>query len=155
MPVTEKIKVKCKHCGHENQFDQPYAYHAGFGNQGFLYDDAGTLTLTWSSYDPAYVAVVGQKHPWALTQSDRDKLESRLRDAPSGGRWRFVNPARCLHCGGQISDSILHTIYYLLYLGSVEAENGQRCRFGEYLKTMPNTSLEPAGNSRQLRCPSA
>lgn len=121
--TAEKLKVKCKQCGRENVFDQPYAYHAGFGNQGFLYDDAGKLTLTWSSYDPAYVAVVGQTHPWALTQSDRDRLESRFRDAPSGGRWRFRNPARCVHCGGQISDSILHTVYYLLYPGSIETED--------------------------------
>jgi hypothetical protein len=133
MPTAEKLKVKCKHCGRDNDFDQPYAYHAGFGNQGFLYDDAGTLTLTWSSFDPAYEAVVGQKHPWALTQSDRDKLESRFGDAPSGGRWRFGNPARCVYCGGQISDSILQTIYFLVYPGSIETQDGPKMRLREYL----------------------
>jgi hypothetical protein len=131
--AAEQLKVKCKHCGRDNVFDQPYAYHAGFGNQGFLYDDAGTLTLTWSSFDPAYEAVVGQKHPWALAQSDRDKLEARLRDAPSGGRWRFCNPARCVQCRGQISDSILQTIYFLLYPGSIETQDGPKMQLREYL----------------------
>jgi len=133
MSKAQKLTVRCKQCGRDNVFDQPYPYHAGFGNQGFLYNDAGTLTLTWSSYDPAYVAIVGQKHPWALTAADRERLEQRLRDAPSGGRWGFNNPARCVYCAAAISEPMLQTIYYLRYPGSVETEEGREARLKEFL----------------------
>jgi hypothetical protein len=57
--------VKCVRCAAENVFNQPYAYHAGFADQGFLYDDAGHLTLVWSCFDPAYVELVGPQNAWA------------------------------------------------------------------------------------------
>ena len=100
-------------------FEQPYAYHAGFGNQGFLYNDAGTLTLVWSSFDPAFEEVVGKQHPWGLTAEFQRRLEARLSPAPAGGRWRFSNPARCAHCGAEISPPMLKSIYYLLYKDSL------------------------------------
>lgn len=48
----------CPNCG--RAFDY-HEYHAGFGNQGFLYCDQDEAVLTWSSYDPTYETVVGQK----------------------------------------------------------------------------------------------
>jgi len=30
------VELRCPTCGHANNFDQPYAYHAGFSDQGFL-----------------------------------------------------------------------------------------------------------------------
>jgi hypothetical protein len=78
-------------------FDQPSLYHAGFSDQGFLYNDVGNLSLTWSCYDPAYAALVGGKSPWALTLAEKQKVEEALLPAPKGGRWRFSNPARCLY----------------------------------------------------------
>ena len=121
--------IKCASCGHANIFNQPYPYHAGFGDQGFLYDDAGTLTLTWSCFDPAFESIVGRRNPWSLTQADQQKLEEALLLAPSGGRWRFSNPARCVSCGSPISDSIDRTIYYLLYDGSIQTDGVQRRGF--------------------------
>jgi hypothetical protein len=106
------ITIKCTSCGHENGFDQPYGIHAGFSNQGFLYNDQGNLTLIWSSFDPEYEAVVGRKHPWGLTADDQAKLEAALSPAPKGGGWRFANPARCTKCGEAISGAITQTIYY-------------------------------------------
>jgi hypothetical protein len=103
--------IKCASCARANVFDQPYLYHAGFSDQGFLYKDAGNLTLTGSCYDPAYTALVGGKSPWALTLAEKQKVEEALLPAPKGGRWRFSNPARCLHCGAAISDSIERCIY--------------------------------------------
>jgi hypothetical protein len=116
--------IKCASCGHANVFNQPYPYHAGFGDQGFLYDDAGTLTLTWSCFDPAFEAVVGRKNAWALTRADQQMFEEALLPAPSGGRWSFSNPARCVSCGSVISDSIDRTIYYLLFDGSIQTDGG-------------------------------
>ena len=120
--------VTCKECHQESVFDQPYAYHAGLSNQGFLYDDAGTCTLIWSSFDPAYESIVGKTHPWMLTESQRVSLEAALKPSPSGGRWRFANPPRCPHCGADIERSILHTIYYFVFPGSVDLDQGAGSR---------------------------
>lgn len=43
------VTIDCSSCGHKNDFEQPSPFHAGFGNQGFLYNDAGNLTLACSS----------------------------------------------------------------------------------------------------------
>ena len=47
---TKPVVVPCTHCGASNVFNQPYAYHAGFGDQGFLYSESGTCTLVWNSH---------------------------------------------------------------------------------------------------------
>jgi hypothetical protein len=106
----------------ENVFNQPYAYHAGFADQGFLYNEEGNCTLIWSVFDPDFVAIVGQKNPWALSSADHKKLEDLLQLAPDGTRWLFDNPARCIKCGHAISGPITDTIYYLEYHGSVELD---------------------------------
>lgn len=118
------ITVKCTSCGHENGFAQPYQIHAGFSDQGFLYNDDGNLTLTWSSFDPAYEAIVGKKHPWALTTDEQAKFEDALYPAPFGGRWKFINSARCVACASPISGPITKTIYYLRYPGSIATDLG-------------------------------
>ena len=57
----------CSSCGLELAFDHSYGFHAGFSDFGFLYNDAGDDTFIWSSYDPDYTALVGERHPWVLT----------------------------------------------------------------------------------------
>ena len=122
------MDIACKACGVVTTFEQPYAYHAGFANQGFLYNEAGTLTLVWSSFDPAYEQIVGNRHPWDLTEEQRKNVEHQLAPAPSGGRWLFANPARCPSCAAQISEPIAETIYYLVYPGSVVLDEGPEQR---------------------------
>ena len=122
---TKPTILVCNACRHANVFNQPYPYHAGFGNQGFLYNDKGNLTLVWSSYDSSYEKIVGKKHPWALTEKDKRTLEEALLAAPSGGSWRFSNPPRCTECGSPIGSSIESNIYYYLYDGSI----GLDCTF--------------------------
>ena len=112
--------IKCNSCGYETQFAQPYPYHAGFGNQGFLYNDAGNLTLVWSLYDRDYADLVGMKDPTRLTVDERATLELSLLPAPSGGRFRFGNPARCKECGDEISPAMSPpTNYFVEFEGSV------------------------------------
>jgi hypothetical protein len=118
------VTIECASCGYKNDFEQPYPIHAGFSNQGFLYNDDGNLTLVWGSFDPAYEAIVGRKHPWMLTAEERALFERSLVPAPSGGRWRFINQARCLKCTNPISGPIIQTIYYLLYPGSIATDLG-------------------------------
>jgi hypothetical protein len=117
------VNVICKACGNENAFAQPYRYHAGFGNHGFLYNDAGTLTLIWGSYDPAYAGLVGGAHPWTLTEAQRTMLEDALAPAPKGGQWRFSNPPRCMRCGEPIGEApSTGDIYYLKYPDSIDLD---------------------------------
>ena len=123
--ATKPLIIACPKCAFKNVFKQPYAYHAGFGNQGFLYNESGNCTLTWDSYDPDYVEVVGRKHPWGLTATERHRLEGSLAPAPDGSRWLFQNSARCMKCGHPISEPITDTIYYLRYEGSVDADTSK------------------------------
>lgn len=107
--------IKCPNCGVTNVFNQPYPYHAGFSDQGFLYNEAGNRTLTWDSLtDPDYLGIVGPYQPWILTRAQQQKLESMLEPGP-GGRWLFANPARCKHCHGPISGPMLNESYYFVY----------------------------------------
>ena len=114
--------IKCESCGFENVFKQPYAYHAGFGDQGFLYNDKGNKTLIWSSFDPEFEALFPGKHPWGLSEDQQHELEKMLKDDGEGGRWLFSNPARCLRCGNPISEPMMKNIYFLIYDGSIDLD---------------------------------
>jgi len=116
------VLIPCPHCGFDNSFDQPYPFHAGFSNVGFLYNQAGNLTLVWSSFDPAYERIVGQKHPWMLDANDQARLEAALLSSPRGDRWLFSNPGRCGRCNDPIAPPMLDHIYYLVYAGSVHTD---------------------------------
>ncbi|HKB91972.1 MAG TPA: hypothetical protein VKC60_15760 [Opitutaceae bacterium] len=119
-PAQKRLVVRCSGCRKETTFDQPYAYHAGFSDQGFLYNDAGNLTLVFGAYDPKFASVFGNYIPW--TKEDKAKkieFEASLPPAPTGGRWRFANPARCPHCGATLSGPITECISYLIYPGSI------------------------------------
>jgi len=104
-------------------FNQPYAYHAGFADQGFLYNDEGNLTLVWSVCDSEFVRIAGNVNPWVLDDQKKWKaFEDWLPNTPHGGRWRFDNPARCLSCKAEISPPMRRNVYYVLYDGSVVAD---------------------------------
>lgn len=115
------ITVRCPN-GHENAFDQPWAYHAGFSDAWVMYNDAGDLTLYWSTYDPTFMEFVDRlpdgwnTRPWSLV---REHVEAALKPAPRGGRWRFSNPPRCLTCGEPIEPVAGKLIYFVVYSGSL------------------------------------
>ncbi|SDS52262.1 hypothetical protein [Opitutus sp. GAS368] len=67
--TPKRFSMRCSACKTETVFDQPYAYHAGFSDQGFLYDDAGSLTLVFGAYDPKFASVFGHLMPWAKPSS--------------------------------------------------------------------------------------
>jgi hypothetical protein len=56
---------------------------------------------------------------WPPSNAACQRFEHALRDAPDGGRWRFDNPARCMHCSEPIAGSMKSQIYFLIYPGSV------------------------------------
>jgi hypothetical protein len=125
---VKPLIVKCGACGNANVFNQPYSYHAGFANQGFLYDDDGHLTLVWSCFDPAFEAVVGRQNAWALGPSDQRRFEEALNPAPSGGRWRFENSPRCMRCSSPIGSPMGTNVMYLVYDGSVITDHDPGAR---------------------------
>jgi predicted RNA-binding Zn-ribbon protein involved in translation (DUF1610 family) len=127
---AKQLSIVCPKCGHLNVFNQPYAYHAGFGNQGFLYNDDGNLTLTWSVYDPDFRKLVANTDIWGVNNWEKVKsFEDWLPSAPHDGRWRFGNPARCLSCKAEISPPMGPNIYYVLYEGSIQADSSSKERF--------------------------
>ncbi|MHC5058727.1 MAG: hypothetical protein ACYTKD_29060 [Planctomycetota bacterium] len=128
------MEVACPNCGETASFDQPHPYHAGHGDQGFLYDDSGTLTLVWSGLDPAYGAIVGDVHPWALDEERRRLLESRLAPAPNGERWRFGNPPRCTRCGAPIGKPITEDVCYFVYPDSVVTDGPEGTAFASVVR---------------------
>jgi hypothetical protein len=132
MTDPEKLTLKCKHCGIELVFDQPYIYHAGFAEQGFLYNDAGTLTLVWGSLDPLLEKIYPRQTAWALSPCNRRHFEKMLPPAPDGGHWRFRNPARCTFCGKPISRPMLRSVHYLIYPGSINTDRDGQLKFAEY-----------------------
>jgi hypothetical protein len=134
------LSLKCKHCGKDNVFDQPYVYHAGFSDQGFLYNDAGTSTLVWSMFDPVFEELFPGETPWTLVKSNRLRFEKMLKLSPSGGRWRFCNPARCNTCAKPISKPMLKAIHYLVYPGSIVTDKGYQLRLSKYLISPLNPS---------------
>jgi hypothetical protein len=89
-----------------------------------LYDDGGHLTLVWSCFDPAFEAVVGKQNAWVLGTVDQRRFEEALKPAPSGGRWRFSNPPRCLRCNSSIGSPMGSNVMYLVYDGSVITDQG-------------------------------
>ncbi len=125
--------MNCKHCGKELEFDQPYPINAGFSNQGFLYNETGTLTLIWSSFDSVYESIFGKKHPWMLSKADRNKLELKLLPSPKGDKWSFKNSLRCKYCLKPISDPITKTIYYYKYNSNIGVKNNEE-QLSNYIK---------------------
>jgi hypothetical protein len=120
MPNSEKIlTIRCPKCGKDNVFDQPYPYHAGFSDVGFLYSDSGHCTLVWNWFDPAIKKFSKPGSRLSEDPQARERFERSLRPAPDGGRWRFENPARCLHCSEPIAGPIFKQIYFLVYPDSI------------------------------------
>jgi len=146
--IDGKLIVKCAKCGGDTVFDQPYAYHAGFSDSGFMYSDSGHFTLTWNPNDPAMKAFKGmdaypsvahcfppkEKSEQELDIKMRRSFEHALPPAPDGTRWRFENPARCIHCSEPIAGSMFQTVYYLVYPGSISTDLTGGIKLSEYLK---------------------
>ena len=145
---TKPVVVQCTGCGARNVFNQPYAYHAGFGDQGFLYNESGTCTLIWSAFDPTFQTLVGRANPWVLSRAKQQILEDALQPAPDGSRWLFSNPARCLTCGRPISGPMSQTIYYLEYEGSVSVDtlNNPSAGLMNVLKSKIELGAAPNGD---------
>ena len=122
----EILKVKCKHCEYVNVFEQPYPYHAGFSNLGFLYNESGNLTFIWSTFDPFFTENFPGKHPWTLNNEEKRKFEELLIPSPHGDKWLFKNSAKCTKCSETLGESIEDNIYFLVYPESVDCSEFEK-----------------------------
>src|SRR5438309_12076697 len=103
-------EAPCPHCARLIQFEQ---YHAGFGDEGYLYCDKDSTVLTWSSYDRVYSSIV-RKHPWMLTDAEKRLVEDALLPCPLGGKFAFSNSPRCPHCSQEIRSLVPDAIHYIV-----------------------------------------
>jgi len=101
--MRHEMKARCESCGVEISVAE--AYHAGKGDEAFLYCDRDSTALTFCIYDEAYRRIVGRAaFPWNLTANEKEEVERLLVECPCGGRFSFKNPLRCPICGGVFSD---------------------------------------------------
>ncbi len=115
--------LSCPKCRSEMVLTQPYPYHAGFGDEGFLYCEDCPAVLTFSSFDPAYVDLVREVHPWMLDTAQQSKVENGLKRCRCGSKFLFRSKPRCPSCGAPLRGSLPEDVHYLI-LG--ERIDGQR-----------------------------
>ena len=109
----------CPGCGKRLVFREPSFEHTQILDYGFLYNDAGTSTLVWKTFDPSYEAMLGNQKPWNLSPGQQAAFEARLKPAPAGGRWRFANYPRCPMCRAAIGCPVTKSERLLVYDGSL------------------------------------
>jgi hypothetical protein len=114
-----KLTANCQHCRKPVEYER---YNAGFSDEGHMYCDSDTAVLTWDAYDPHYVGIVGDKHPWTLSSEEQRRVEEALRPCPYGGRFACSNPPRCPHCLGDLRFLVPDGIYFIVTGPRVKAE---------------------------------
>ena len=115
------MELTCPSCHKKILLKQQYFYHSGFSDVGFMYCDNDSTTLEFSSFDKAYESIVGEKHPWVLNDTEKVKVENRLKNCPCGGKFRFANPPLCPLCGQSIQSLIPAKIYYVQFDRLIDA----------------------------------
>ena len=118
------MEIECGSCGGTSVLDQPYPYHSGFADQGFLYCDACPAVVTFSTWDPDFGAMrLG--NPWNLRPDERSRVEAALKPCRTCGKGRFrfgLNP-RCPRCNESLP-GWEGSIYYLITGVHWDAEKG-------------------------------
>ena len=107
---ANRLTAICPHCHNRFSYNR---WHAGFGDQGYMYCDTDEAVVTWSVYDSKYWSIV-QKVPWNLNETEKKMVEGALRPCPFGGRFRFVNPPRCPICRCDIASVVAGGIYFVV-----------------------------------------
>ena len=117
------MEISCPGCGRTIILKQPYQYHAGFSDRGFLYCDSCSGLVTFSTYNPFYVRLVGEKHPWSLNQDEKQKVEDHLQPCCGGaGHYRFDAPPRCPYCNCSLSELLIDKMHYIEIGDVVDAD---------------------------------
>jgi hypothetical protein len=117
--------LECPHCGEITTLKQEYPYHAGFSNRGFLYCDSCPAILKFGAYNPRYVAIVGDKHPWTLNDTEKHRVENALKPCPTSrdGRFRFGAAPRCPKCNSPIPHILKDELHFVEIGTVIDADN--------------------------------
>lgn len=107
------MEIKCSVCGRVTLVAQEYQFHAGFSNRGFLYCESCPAILEFDSYNPKYVAIVGDKHPWSLNSEEKKRVEDALKPCGKEGRFRFNAFPRCPFCNEILPNLLKDKIHYI------------------------------------------
>jgi hypothetical protein len=96
-----ELSIPCPSCGRTVRAER---FHAGFSDMGYLYAATGATVLTWSTFDPDYRRIVGQKYPWMLSLDEQAAVEAAIRPDIEGGPYRFENAPSGPHCAGKLPE---------------------------------------------------
>jgi hypothetical protein len=107
------VDIECPVCHQTFHTAQKQQYHAGFSNEGFLYCDSCPNIVVFSSYNPRYTHIAGNRHPWTLTEADLPLVESHLKPCPCGGHFRFAAAPRCPLCNASIREILRDSMHYV------------------------------------------
>jgi len=107
------MDINCPECHNTFSVPRKYAYHAGFGNVGFLYCEACPNLVVFSSFDPRYTRIAGEVHPWMLNFIKKWKVEGALMPCPCGGRFRFAAKPRCPLCNEPVPAILPDAIHFI------------------------------------------
>ena len=116
------MDLQCPHCKRTLRLAQPYPYHAGFGDQGFLYCESDPTIVTFGAYGHPYRQLVGAVLPWDLDADQRRRVEEALLPCPCGGRFTFRAEPRCPSCGASLRNALPGDIYYVILGRHVDGE---------------------------------
>ena len=116
------MEIKCSSCGQVTSIAQEYAYHSGFSTRGFLYCDNCPAILDFDPYNPKYIAIVGDKHPWSLNSEEKKRVEDVLKPCAKGGRFRFGALPRCPACNEQLTDLLKDDIHFVEIGNVIDAD---------------------------------
>jgi hypothetical protein len=112
------------------------SFHAGMGEQGYLYSGSGRYTLIVDGHVAGAPVPLAEPDAAALL-----RLEAALPTAPDGTRFVYDNPFRCPQCAAAYIDFVAHP-------GEREAEY-----YGLYLADVRPIHYDPSSPSEQPRSP--
>lgn len=119
------MEVTCPHCNKVIELKQKHFYHAGFSNCWFLYCNKCSNTLKFGIYNPTYQLIVGQKHPWTLTNKEKVKLEKYLAPCQCGGHFRFSAPPLCPFCKESLKSLLPDNIHFIEIGEVIDADRNE------------------------------
>jgi hypothetical protein len=111
MTASSQHRATCLHCGREFSYER---FHAGFSNLGYMYCDEDETVITWSTYNPAYIQIIHDKHPWVLDRKEQQKVEASLKPCPYGGCFSFDNPPLCPFCHESVAFLVQGKEYFIV-----------------------------------------
>jgi hypothetical protein len=107
------MEIHCEACGQVIKIKQYQPYHSGFSNRGFLYCDSHSAILEFDSYNPNYIKIVGDKHPWSLNRDEKKRVENALKPFSKGGNFRFSALPRCPICNAELHGLLKDNIHFV------------------------------------------